>query len=175
MSKASEHFAHGARRHLTGQTVDVDLLVLVLLAHQRLRLHAGHPVRTGSQRWAQDSVTAPLSKIGNNTRRSRSVNVRTLICWIGLGVKSWEKKRGNDIWINVMCYAWPMRTIPFYYGMAAPICKDSQRERDTHVLIIIITLWLRHTHRQAHTSEAFFTLLRQLFAVKTTNWTGQSD
>ena len=42
----AEHFAHGAGRRLTGQAVDVDLLLIVVLAHQLpllLRLHVHQP------------------------------------------------------------------------------------------------------------------------------------
>lgn len=34
----SEHFAHGAGRRLTGEAVDIDLLLLVFFTHQLLLL-----------------------------------------------------------------------------------------------------------------------------------------
>lgn len=44
----SEHFAHGAGRRLTGQAVDVDLLLLVFFTHQPLLLLWLHVHKPGS-------------------------------------------------------------------------------------------------------------------------------
>lgn len=43
----SKHLAHGAGRRLTGQAVDVDLLLLVVFTHEQLllRLHGHKPAR----------------------------------------------------------------------------------------------------------------------------------